>query len=96
MFKAPKIVLVWKSGDETLLGPFVQECCHSGVRFIGVVGANCEHIHDVIDEHIIGDGSANTPFILTSWHTDETVDEAIEFAKMLTGEYEGDVEIVTL
>jgi len=96
MTRAPKIVLVWKSGDESRLGPFVEDCLRDGVKFIGVVGPNCERVHDLIDEHVVGDGSDGTRFILTSWHTDETLGEALEFAEMLSGEYTGNVEVVEL
>ena len=97
MARASKIVLVWKSGDdETLLGPFVEDCLRDGVKFVGVVGPNCERIHDLIDEYVVDDGSDASRFILTSWHADETVDEALEFARMLTGAYAGQVEVMEL
>ncbi|MEJ0025376.1 MAG: hypothetical protein WDN01_05050 [Rhizomicrobium sp.] len=96
MFNAPKIVLKWSSGDEDRLGPFVEQCLREGVKFVGVVGPGCARIEDLIDEHVVGDGSDDKRFILTSSHPDETLEEAIAFAKMLTQEYEGDVEVVEL
>ncbi len=63
---------------------------------MGVVGTNCAHIEDVIDQIVVGDGSDNNRFILTSSHPNETLDDAIEFARSLTGEYSGEIQIVEL
>ena len=53
-------------------------------------------ISDVpLDELVVGDGSRDYD-LLTSSHPDESIDEAVSFAKSLTGEHAGDVQIVEL
>jgi len=70
------------------------------VGFIGVVGEDCERIHDIIDDLTIDyeerTGTTREPVLLTTWHNDETVDDVIEFASSLSDEYEGPVEVVEL
>ena len=65
-----------------------------GVTFVGVVGRDCAEIENIIDELTVGDGTRTPYFMLTSSHPSETVAEVVEFAKALTGEFEGDVCLV--
>lgn len=91
-----KIVLHWLSGDETRIGPFVEQCLRDQVKFIAVVGQDCAHIEDLIDECVVGNSADDRRFILTSSHPEESVQDAVEFAELLTGEYAGAVKIVDL
>lgn len=95
-----KIVLHTPSGVTPRLDGLVAEFIRDGVTFVGVVGKDCALIEDMIDEAVVmgqvtGDGSADR-FILTSSHPDESLDEAIAFGRMLTGEHAGEVEVVEL
>jgi hypothetical protein len=45
---------------------------------------------------VVGDGSDNRPFVLNSSLPNESLEDAVEFAKLLTGEFAGEVQIVTL
>ena len=48
------------------------------------MGKDCELWHDVMDELFVGDASFERDFfMMTTWHTDETLDEVIEFARVL-------------
>jgi len=72
----------------------VEAFLRDGVKFVGVVGVDAAHVEDLIDELVVGDGSDNERFILTSSHEHESLDEAVQFARNLTGEYAGEVQVV--
>jgi hypothetical protein len=95
MSYAPKIVLQLRLSNLDLLPDFVEACIRDGVALIAVVGANASEVHDLIDELIVGDGSDTRRFIATTFHTDETLEEVIEFAKILEPERQA-VELVKL
>ena len=90
-----KIVLNCPKGYRPRLDDLVEQFIRRGVIFVGVVGKDCEKIEDLIDELVVGDGSRDYD-LLTSSHPGESVDEAVSFAKGLTGEHAGDVQIVEL
>src|SRR4029077_13737749 len=96
MAKGRKIVLCLLPGNESRLEPFVEQCIRDGVKFIAVMGYDCVRIEELIDELVVGDGSDNGRFILTSSHPDERLENVVGFASSLTGEYEGEVEVVKL
>lgn len=89
-----KIVLHCPQGYRPSIDTLVSEFMRDGVSFVGVVGPDCAKVEDVIDELVVGDGTRDAYFILTSSHPDETIAEAIEFAESLTGEYAGDVHVI--
>ncbi len=60
---------------------------------MGVVGKDCSHIEDLIDEICVGLGD-DIYDLLTAFHPDESLEQAVEFARSLTGEFAGDVQIV--
>ena len=74
----------------------IEHFIEDGVAFIGVVGMDCAKIEDVIDEIVVGDGVTSRPFVLTSSHPGKSLDDAIGFAASLTGEYAGEMQVVTL
>jgi hypothetical protein len=78
------------------LDALVEQFLASGVKFVAVVGPDCERVEDIIDELVVGDGSSSDRFLLTSSHPGEGVAEALAFANSLSGEYSGDVQLVTL
>lgn len=90
----PKIVLHCTSGVPKGLPQLVEDFIASGVKYVGVVGKDAELTEDIIDEYVVGDGSDETRYILTASHKVETVEYALEFARSLTGEYEGEVQLV--
>jgi hypothetical protein len=92
-----KIVLHCPSGNTSALVALVEEFIQDGVAFVGVVGKDCALVEDIIDEIVVGDGSQDDRFILTSSHPDESIEEAIEFANSLTGEeFQGETQLVEL
>jgi hypothetical protein len=96
MSYAPKIVLKLPMANPHVLASFVEACLKDGVELIAVVGPDCENVHDLIDDFIIGDGSNDKRSIVTSWHTDEPFDEVLEFAREWTAKSEDQVQVVSL
>jgi hypothetical protein len=92
---AKKIVLQCPDGYQPQLDALVEQWIRRGVVFVGVVGRDCEKVHDIIDELCVGDGSH--PYsMLTSWHTGETVEDVVEQSYGLSGHHAGPVEVVEL
>jgi hypothetical protein len=83
---APKIVLQLPLSNQDRLDDFVEACIRDRVALIAVVGKDASEVHDLIDEIIVGDGSDASRFIMTSLHTTETLEEVIEFVKILDPE----------
>jgi hypothetical protein len=90
-----KVVLHTPNGYCAALDALVAEFIKDGVIFVGVVGQDCSKVEDIIDEICVGDGSK--PYeMLTSSHPEESLEQAVIFARSLTGDFSGDVEIVEL
>lgn len=92
----PKIVLHCRSHVRPDLEALVEAFLRDGVKFVGVVGVDASAVEDLVDWIVIGDGTDESRFMLTSSHEGETVEEALEFARNLSGEYAGEVQIVEL
>jgi hypothetical protein len=97
---ARKIVLHCPNGYDPRLDKMVEQFIQDVVTFVGVVGEDCSRIEDIVDELVVDNGLdsglplEDRPFILTASHPGETVEDAIEFASSLTGEYAGDAQVV--
>lgn len=78
------------------LDALVEQFIADEVAFVGVVGKDCSRVEDIIDELVVGDGSDQNRFILTSAHPGESVEDALEFARSLYAEYSGEVQLVAL
>ena len=64
------------------------------VSSLGVVGVDASLVEDIIGELVVGDDSDPNRFILTSGLENESVEEALDLARNLTGEYVGEVQLV--
>jgi len=94
---AKKIILHCPRGYRAELDAMVEAFIRDGVSFVGVVRKDCAKVEDIIDELAVGHGFDVTRYILTSSHPGESVDEAIAFAKALTGAFAGEeVQVVEL
>lgn len=96
MLPQKKIVLHCPRGYTPRLDGLVAEFIRDGVVFVGVVGQDCARVEDIIDELVVGDGTREPYFMLTSSHPGETIAGAVEFAEALTGEYSGKVQVIEL
>ena len=90
-----KLVLHCRNGYESRLDVMVEDFIKDGVKFVGVVGKDCSKVEDIIDDLVVGDGTRDYD-LLTSSHEGKSIDEAVEFAKSLTGEFAGEVQVVEL
>ena len=61
---------------------------------MGVVGQDALLVENIIDKCVVGDGSDDSRYILTASHQNESLEYAVELARGLTGEFEGEVQIV--
>lgn len=77
-----KIVLHCPRGHDPRLDALVEELIRDGVRFVAVVGMDCERVEDIIDELVVGDGSRDYD-LLTSSHPGEPLEAAVAFARDL-------------
>lgn len=103
MTYATKIFLHLLSTKRLGLGALIEDFMRDGVRYVGVVGPECAFVEDVVDWICLGPchGTREPYDMVTAWHDDETLEEAIEFAEGLSGDYEGHalgdrVQVVTL
>jgi hypothetical protein len=92
---ARKVVLNCPRGYEPKVDGLVEDFIRDGVVFVGVVGIDCERVEDIIDKLVVGDGSRDYD-LLTSSHPGASLDDAIGFAKSLTGEFAGEVQLLEL
>ena len=88
-----KVVLHLRTSFRPNLDDLVEAFLRDGVKFVGVVGVEASFVEDVIDAIVVGDGTDPDRFILTSSHENQSVEEALEFAQCLTGEYAGEVQL---
>jgi hypothetical protein len=91
---APKIVLHCPTGYRPTLDTLVEQWLSGGVKFVAVVGQDCERIESIIDELVVGDGSNTERYLLTSSHPGESVAQAVTFAQSLSMEYSGEVQVL--
>ena len=85
------------------LDALIEEFMRDGVRYVGVVGPECAFVEDIVDWICLGpcDGTSGPDDMLTAWHDDETLEDAIAFADSIAGDYQGyafgdRVQVVTL
>ena len=95
MAHAKKIVLHCPRGYEPRLASLVEEFIRDGVAFVGAVGPDCAKVEEIIDELVVGDGSREY-HMLTSSHPGEALEEVVQFAESLTGDFRGEVQVVEL
>ncbi len=92
----PRIVLQCPEGYKPELEALVAEWIRAGVRYVGVVGPNASDIEDIIDDRCVGDGTTPHLMLTASHEPPETVEDAIEFAKLLSDEYGCSVKVIAL
>ncbi len=85
MSKPPVIVLHTPLVDGAKLDSFVEDCLREQIRLIAVYGEGCALIEDIIDEIVVGDGSQDDRFIVTSSHPNESFEDVLGFAASWDG-----------
>lgn len=91
-----KVVLHCPVGYRMGLDALVEQFVADGVKFVGVVGEDCDQVEDIIDELVVGDGTAPTRFILTSSHPSESIEDVVEFARYVSSAGDGVAQVVTI
>lgn len=91
---SPKVVLHCPSGYKMGRDSLVERFLASGVKFVGLVGQDCELVEDIIDELVVADGSCR--FILTSAHLGKSVEGVLELARDISGARDGEAQLVIL
>lgn len=90
-----KVVLVSKSGYDEKYDELLSSFLDREFELFCVVGKNCEKWEEVMDEIAVGDG-ANSRYIITTSHPNESELEVIEFAKNFVTETKSEVEVVRI
>jgi len=70
-----------------MVSEFVLAALQQGMVYCCAWGPGCERFHDIIDEIVVEDGLGERRFvgpipddaIMTTWHADESLQEALEF-----------------
>jgi hypothetical protein len=66
-----------------VLGKWSNKLIDSGLAYLCTWGKDCERVHDIFDETVVGrevfDKEAIPP-IITTWHADQSLEEALWFA----------------
>jgi hypothetical protein len=79
-----KIIIHSKTGNTKLLDQLVEQFIVDGVKFVAVAGIDCALIEDTIDEIVVGDGSDESRFLLTSSHPGESLEEVVQFTHCIS------------
>ena len=58
------------------IGHLASTLIDSGAVYLSTWGVDCERMHDLFDEVLIGDGTGDQEAIITTWH-DEPLDDAL-------------------
>jgi hypothetical protein len=75
---AAKIILHAPLAEPAQLESFVGACLADRVALIAIVGKDADKLEDLIDEIVVGDGSDQRRFIVTTSHRDESLDEVLD------------------
>jgi hypothetical protein len=68
-------------GDEPI-GQLARKLLAQGVAYVCAWGPECDRVHDIFDDELAAQGLVDEDDVLvaTSWHADDTLDEALWFA----------------
>lgn len=79
--EAKRIILHSESGYSKKHDNVLKQLVDEKVLLFCTVGRDCELWHDVMDELYVGFGEERDFHMITTWHTNETLDEVIQFAE---------------
>jgi hypothetical protein len=93
MLLPPRIILHSPIADHAALAEFVERCLRDGVRLISIAGEDAETVELEVDLLVIGDGSDEGRFLVTSAHSGEPLDHVRDIAASWLCEREGLLEV---
>jgi hypothetical protein len=63
--------------DEQLLFDFVERCLGHRVSILAIVGPGCSRLEDIVDEIVVGDGSDDDRYLVTTSHPDHPLEDVM-------------------
>lgn len=76
-------LLAWNASRATIatMRGVAEKLLGSGCVYFCCWGENCEKVHDVVDDVVVGDGSSDSASanIMTTWHSNEEIAEVTDF-----------------
>jgi hypothetical protein len=76
-------LLSWNAtrAEAAAIAGFAEKLLTLGCVYFCCRGADCERVHDVIDQVLVGDGSTNVTWldVMTTWHDKDSLDDAVAF-----------------
>lgn len=71
-----------RSASVDQISKFAQHLLSQGAVYICTWGPNCKLVHDIVDDERLGPDSSPdiSGVVMTTWHTDDSLAEAIRFA----------------
>jgi hypothetical protein len=87
-------LLIWDAGQEPdcLVSEVAAALLAKGAVYVCCWGADCERVHDAMDAADIARNPSCNPVVMTTWHDDQPLAEAIYFALNLAWPDEGYAE----
>jgi hypothetical protein len=73
------------------ISDWVEQIVDNGVVYVCTWGKDCERVHDIIDEVCVEreiESDTKLPFVMTTWHSKDSLDDALWFALYCTEPYE--------
>ncbi|APP86578.1 hypothetical protein ABQZ99_017680 [Xanthomonas hortorum pv. vitians] len=89
-----KIVLHSLHGERPGLAALVVDWIAEGVNYVGVVGVDADRIENLIDDLCVGDGSAPYSMLTAAHGPDESLEDAVFLAELLSDEFAGPVRVI--
>jgi hypothetical protein len=78
--------------DDETIATFADQALAQGAAYVCIWGPDCERVHDIFDRTIGGQGSdEDDDLVTTTWHADDTLDEALWFAVFVACPHDPDI-----
>lgn len=73
-------LLAWNAAGLSVdvISQVLEKLLQLGCVYLCCWGQDCERVHDIADEIIVGDGNVECAGIMTTWHA-EPIEEAVDF-----------------
>ncbi len=85
------LVMDGSSASDEMIRTLAQDLLAAGAAYFSAWGVQCRRVHDLIDQVRPADEPGPNDVVMTTWHADEQLDEAIWqsiFVDMPAGRYE--------
>ena len=76
-------LIAWDSSSASVdeIGNLAQRLLAAGAVYLLAWGPDCERVHDIVDEAVVGSGppESTVDHVMTTWHSGEPLSDAIWF-----------------